>query len=43
VNVLAAGPERKVTVNPPASHVLGADELLVVIGSSEALENLASL
>jgi trk system potassium uptake protein TrkA len=43
VNVLAAGPERKVTVNPPASHVLGADELLVVIGSSEALEDLASL
>ncbi len=43
VNVLAAGPERKVTVNPPASHVLGADELLVVIGSSEALEDLAAL
>ncbi|MFM7361651.1 MAG: potassium channel family protein [Cyanobium sp.] len=43
VNVLAVGPERKVTVNPPASHVLGPDELLVVIGSSEALEDLASL
>ncbi|MFM7265459.1 MAG: potassium channel family protein [Cyanobium sp.] len=40
VNVLAVGPERKVTVNPPASHVLGPDELLVVIGSSEALERL---
>ena len=27
-------------VNPPATHVLGADDLLVVIGSSEALERL---
>ncbi|MEB3170584.1 MAG: TrkA family potassium uptake protein [Synechococcaceae cyanobacterium] len=40
VNVLAAGPANRLIVNPPATHVLGADELLVVIGSSEALERL---
>jgi trk system potassium uptake protein TrkA len=40
VSVLAAGPENQLTVNPPASHVLEAGELLVVMGSSEALKEL---
>jgi trk system potassium uptake protein TrkA len=40
VSVLAAGPENHLTVNPPASHVLNENELLVVMGSSEALESL---
>jgi trk system potassium uptake protein TrkA len=40
VNVLAAGPDNQLTVNPPASHVLAAGELLVVMGSSEALAAL---
>ena len=42
VSVLAAGPDNALTVNPPASQVLHADELLVVMGSSEALEALPS-
>ena len=42
VSVLAAGPQNRLTVNPPASHVLNEDELLVVMGSSEALEALPS-
>ncbi len=42
VSVLAAGPANQLTVNPPASHVLNASELLVVMGSSEALEALPS-
>lgn len=42
VSVLAAGPVNALTVNPPASHVLNAGELLVVMGSSEALEALPS-
>jgi trk system potassium uptake protein TrkA len=29
-------------VNPPASHVLREDEVLVVMGSAEALEALPS-
>jgi trk system potassium uptake protein TrkA len=40
VNVLAAGPVGHLNVNPPASHVLAECELLVVIGSEEALRNL---
>jgi trk system potassium uptake protein TrkA len=40
VNVLAAGPDNHLTVNPPASHVLASGELLVVMGSSEALAGL---
>jgi trk system potassium uptake protein TrkA len=40
VNVLAAGPDNQLTVNPPASHVLASGELLVVMGSSEALAAL---
>jgi trk system potassium uptake protein len=40
VSVLAAGPDNHLTVNPPASHVLEAGELLVVMGASEALADL---
>ncbi|MFO7628992.1 MAG: TrkA family potassium uptake protein [Prochlorococcaceae cyanobacterium] len=42
VSVLAAGPENRLTVNPPASHILNEGELLVVMGSSDALEALPS-
>ena len=42
VSVLAAGPENRLTVNPPASQILNGDELLVIMGSSEALESLPS-
>ncbi|MFZ0408744.1 MAG: TrkA family potassium uptake protein [Cyanobium sp.] len=42
VSVLAAGPVNRLTVNPPASQVLQENELLVVMGSSEALEALPS-
>ncbi|MEB3331135.1 MAG: TrkA family potassium uptake protein [Synechococcaceae cyanobacterium] len=42
VSVLAAGPAGQLTVNPPASHVLQPDQLLVVMGSSEALRSLPS-
>jgi trk system potassium uptake protein TrkA len=40
VNVRADGPDNHLTVNPPASHVLASGELLVVMGSSEALAGL---
>jgi trk system potassium uptake protein TrkA len=40
VSVLAAGPDNQLTVNPPASHVLEAGELLVVMGASEDLAKL---
>jgi trk system potassium uptake protein TrkA len=40
VSVLAAGPINDLTVNPPASRLLGVGELLVVMGSSEALAQL---
>ena len=40
VNVLAVGPVGQLTVNPPASHVLADGELLVVMGSEEALRTL---
>jgi len=42
VSVLAAGPENRLTVNPPASQILQPDELLVVMGTSEDLEALPS-
>ncbi|MFN9623565.1 MAG: potassium channel family protein [Cyanobacteriota bacterium] len=42
VNVLAAGPANQLMVNPPASHVLREGEVLVVMGSAEALEALPS-
>ena len=40
VSVLAAGPVGGLHVNPPASHVLTQGELLVVMGSEEALRAL---
>ena len=40
VNVLAAGPEGLLNVNPPASHVLQKGDLLVVMGSVDALRLL---
>jgi len=40
VSVLAAGPVGRLHVNPPASHVLAEGELLVVMGSEEALRGL---
>ena len=40
VSVLAAGPAGKLDVNPPASHVLAKGELLVVMGSEDALRAL---
>jgi trk system potassium uptake protein TrkA len=40
VTVLAAGPANNLTFNPPASYVLTAGELLVVMGSFDALEAL---
>jgi trk system potassium uptake protein TrkA len=40
ISVLAAGPSGQLHVNPPASHVLAEGELLVVMGSSEALRSL---
>ena len=43
VSVLAAGPKNQLTVNPPASHILHSDELLVVMGTSESLEALPNL
>ncbi|MBM5796926.1 MAG: TrkA family potassium uptake protein [Cyanobacteria bacterium M_surface_7_m2_040] len=42
VSVLAAGPNNRLVVNPPASQILQAEELLVVMGTSEALEALPS-
>jgi len=42
VTVLAAGPANRLTFNPPASYTLAAGELLVVMGSCEALEALPS-
>ena len=42
VSVLAAGPQNQLTVNPPASQILQPEEVLVVMGSSEALESLPS-
>ena len=40
VNVLAAGPQRSLMVNPPASHVLEQGHLLVVMGLVEDLQRL---
>jgi trk system potassium uptake protein TrkA len=40
VSVLAVGPKGQLQVNPQASHQLQADELLVVMGSNEALRSL---
>ena len=40
ISVLAAGPAGALHVNPPASHVLSEGQLLVVMGSGEALRSL---
>jgi trk system potassium uptake protein TrkA len=40
VSVLAAGPDNQLTVNPPATHVVQRNELLVVMGASEDLAKL---
>ena len=40
VNVLAAGPQSSLTVNPPASHVLELGHLLVVMGLIDDLQRL---
>ena len=40
VNVLAAGPIKRLTVNPPATYVLESDHVLVVMGLVEDLQKL---
>ena len=40
VNVLAAGPVDNLTVNPPAKYILERGNVLVVMGSMEALQKL---
>ncbi len=40
VNVLAAGPTKGLTVNPPASYVLKKSHVLVVMGSMEDLQKM---
>ncbi len=40
VNVLAAGPAKRLTVNPPATFVLQNDHVLVVMGLMEDLQKL---
>ena len=40
VNVLAAGPAKRLTVNPPAKYVLEEDHVLVVMGLMEDLQKL---
>ncbi len=40
VNVLAAGPSNRLTVNPPAKYLLKKDHVLVVMGLMEDLQKL---
>ena len=40
VNVLAAGPADNLTVNPPAKYILERGNVLVVMGSMDALQKL---
>ncbi len=40
VNVLAAGPANRLTVNPPAKYILEEDHVLVVMGLMEDLQKL---
>ena len=40
VNVLAAGPAHRLTVNPPAKYILKKDHVLVVMGLMEDLQKL---
>ena len=43
VNVLAAGPQSSLMVNPPASHVLEEGHLLVVMGLVDDLQRLPKI
>ena len=43
VNVLAAGPAQRLTVNPPAKYVLEHDHVLVVMGLMEDLQKLPDI
>ncbi len=43
LSVLAAGPENRFSVNPPASHVLSEGDLQVVMGTVQALAGLPRL
>ena len=43
VNVLAAGPTKGLTVNPPATYVLENDHVLVVMGLMEDLHKLPKI
>tara|TARA_Y100001968_G_C19448658_1_gene766982 strand:+ start:4348 stop:5052 length:705 start_codon:yes stop_codon:yes gene_type:complete len=43
VNVLAAGPAKRLTVNPPAKYVLEHDHVLVVMGLMEDLQKLPEI
>ncbi|MCP9801657.1 TrkA family potassium uptake protein [Synechococcus sp. RedBA-s] len=43
VSVLAAGPENRLSMNPPASHVLSEGDLQVVMGTVQALKGLPQL
>ena len=40
VNVLAAGPAKRLTVNPPAKYILAEDHVLVVMGLVKDLQEL---
>ena len=40
VNVLAAGPAEKLTVNPPAKYILERGNILVVMGKTADLQKL---
>ncbi len=43
VNVLAAGPTKRLTVNPPATYLLAADHVLVVMGKADDLQKLPKI
>ncbi len=43
VNVLAAGPAQRLTVNPPAKYILEEDHVLVVMGLMEDLQKLPEI
>ena len=40
VNVLAAGPQEQLTVNPPAKYILERGNILVVMGKTADLQKL---
>ncbi len=43
VNVLAAGPAKRLTVNPPATYILEPDHVLVVMGLMKDLQKLPQI